>query len=315
MQAFLFDGTTRLVDLPAPRLVAGEAIIAPRLAGICATDIHITRGYMQYHGVLGHEFVGTVVACDDPTWLGQRVVGEINACCYHCATCARGDEPHCPNRTTLGIDRRDGTMAERFRLPIHNLHRVPASLPDDVAVFTEPLAAALEIVEREHLHPTERIAIVGDGKLGLLVAQVLRLIGAELMVIGHHSERWDLLRTQGIAVSAMPEPREERCWDVVVDCTGSPSGLETARQMLRPRGRLVLKSTFHGTSALDLSRLVVDEIELVGSRCGPFAPALRLLERGLVATAPLIHAIYPLAEAEQAFAAAQGQLKVLLSIA
>ncbi|MBA3945430.1 MAG: alcohol dehydrogenase catalytic domain-containing protein [Herpetosiphonaceae bacterium] len=312
MQAFIFDGTTRLANIPAPQLVPGEAIIAPRLAGICATDVHITRGYMHYHGVLGHEFVGTVVECDEPGWIGQRVVGEINACCHHCPTCARGDEPHCPNRTTLGIDRRDGTMAERFRLPLANLHRVPAALTDEVAVFIEPLAAALEIVDRSHVRPTERIAVVGDGKLGLLVAQVLRLTGAELVVVGHHPERWELLQAQGIATNGDPQALAARDWDVVVDCTGSPAGLEAARRLVRPRGRLVLKSTFHGTSPLDLSLLVVDEIALIGSRCGPFAPALRLLERGLVETTPLIHAIYPLAEAEQAFGAAQGQVKVLL---
>ncbi len=314
MQAFIFDGTTRLANIPVPQMVAGEAIIAPRLAGICATDVHITRGYMHYQGVLGHEFVGTVVACDDPTWLGQRVVGEINACCHHCPTCARGDEPHCPNRTTLGIDRRDGTMAERFRLPLANLHRVPAALTDEAAVFTEPLAAALEIVEQSHLRPTERIAIVGDGKLGLLVAQVLRLTGAEIVVVGRHPERWSLLQAQGITVTGDAPAVAARHWDVAVDCTGSPAGLETARRLVRPRGRLVLKSTFHGSSPLDLSLLVVDEIALIGSRCGPFAPALRLLERGLIETAPLIHAIYSLAAAEQAFEAAQGQLKVLLSM-
>lgn len=312
MQALVWDGSLWLTDVPAPQLVPGEALIAPQLAGICATDVHITRGYMHYHGVLGHEFVGTVVACADKAWVGQRVVGEINACCRHCPTCARGDELHCPHRTTLGIDRRDGTMAEQFVLPIANLHRVPPALPDDIAVFTEPLAAALEIVDQIHLRPTERVAVVGDGKLGLLVAQVLRLTSAELAVVGRHPERWTVLHDQQTFVTNNPDELDQRSWDVVVDCTGSPTGLDTARQLVRPRGRLVLKSTFHGASPLNLSAVVVDEVTLVGSRCGPFGAALRVLARGLVDTQPLLHATYPLAEAEQAFRAAQGQLKIVL---
>ncbi len=190
MRALVWDGELRLADIPEPSLAPGEALIRPLLAGICATDVHITRGYMSYHGVLGHEFVGIVEECEDTSWVGRRVVGEINAACHTCPTCLRGDAPHCPNRTTLGIDRRNGTMADCFRLPVANLFAVPDSIPDEAAVFAEPLAAALAITDQGHVRPTERVVVVGDGKLGLLVAQVLRLTGCELHVVGRHPERW-----------------------------------------------------------------------------------------------------------------------------
>ncbi len=314
MQALVFDGTLRLRTIPAPVLMPGEALIEPRLVGICATDVQLTRGYKGYHGVLGHEFVGTVVDCGDALWRGRRVVGEINAACRCCPTCARGDIPHCPHRTTLGINRRDGAMAERFALPIVNLHPVPDALPDEAAVFAEPLAAALEIVEQTHLRPTDRVAVIGDGKLGLLVAQVLRLTGCTLQVVGRHPERWSLLERQRIPATTAASDLPQRDFDVVVDCTGSAAGFEVARQLVRPRGRLVLKSTFHGTLELDLAPLVVDEIQVLGSRCGPFDAALRLLERGLVETAPLVEAVFPLVDAEAAFTAAQGVLKVLIRV-
>ena len=199
MQALLFDGQLRLANnYPAPILAPGEALIRPSLVGICNTDIEITRGYMGFRGVLGHEFVGVVQDCEDRAWVGRRVVGEINAACRRCAVCARGDESHCPERTTLGIDRRDGAMAELFSLPIACLHEVPAQVPDQAAVFAEPLAAALEILEQSHVRPTDRVAVVGDGKLGLLCAQVLRLPGCEVVVIGRHPERWELLHALGI---------------------------------------------------------------------------------------------------------------------
>lgn len=340
MQALLFDGQLRLAnDYPEPVLAPGEALIRPTLVGICNTDIEITRGYMGFQGVLGHEFVGVVQDCDDRAWVGRRVVGEINAACRRCAVCARGDESHCPERTTLGIDRRDGVMAELFSLPIACLHQVPASLPDHAAVFTEPLAAALEILEQSHIRPTERVAVVGDGKLGLLCAQAMRLLGCEVVVIGRHPERWELLHQLGIAsVNAHNLGRADKetkrqgsvvsnslspglpislsgAFDVVVDCTGQPSGLATARSLVRPRGRLVLKSTFAAESGLNLSKLVVDEVQLLGSRCGPFAPALRLLDRGLIQVQPLVAGQFSLRNGLDAFAAAGRSLKILLEIA
>jgi alcohol dehydrogenase len=339
MQALLFDGQLRLAnDYPKPIMAAGEALIRPSLVGICNTDIEITRGYMGFRGVLGHEFVGVVQECADRAWIGRRVVGEINAACRRCAACARGDESHCPERTTLGIDRRDGAMAELFSLPVACLHEVPAGVPDQVAVFAEPLAAALEILEQSHIRPTDRVAVVGDGKLGLLCAQVLRLPGCEVMVIGRHPERWDLLHEQGIAslnVSDLGRRDKETrrqgdldanslspnlpvslsgAFDVVVDCTGQPSGLAVARNLVRPRGRLVLKSTFAAESGMNLSRLVVDEVQLLGSRCGPFAPALRLLDRGLIQVQPLVAGQYALRNGLNAFAAANRRLKILLEI-
>ena len=322
MEALLFDGQLRLADdYPEPTLRPGEALIRPHLVGICNTDIEITRGYLGFRGVLGHEFVGTVADCADAAWVGRRVVGEINAACGRCGACARGDRSHCAERTTLGIRGRDGAMARLFSLPAACLHAVPDSVPDEAAVFTEPLAAALEILEQSHIRPTDRVAIVGDGKLGLLCAQVLRLPGCEVALVGRHPERWQPWRDAGIqTLSSRPEQRQSLdawagAFDLVVDCTGQPAGLATARELLRPRGRLVLKSTFAAeTAPLDLSRLAVDEIQLIGARCGPFAPALRLLERGLVQTAPLITARFLLRDALKAFQSTHGQLKILLEV-
>ena len=299
-------------DYPEPELRNGEALIRPHLVGVCNTDIEITRGYMGFRGVLGHEFVGTVVACADRSWIGKRVVGEINANCGVCAACRRGDEPHCPQRTTLGIDRRDGAMAELVSLPIHCLHEVPAAISDTAAVFVEPLAAALEIVQQSHLRPTERVAVVGDGKLGAMIVQVLRLTGCDLTLIGRHPERWGMFEAQGIR--CQPDDGSSAVYDVVVDCTGQPAGLATARRLVRPRGRLILKSTFAAETALNLTGLVVDEISLIGSRCGPFAPALRLLERGLIETEALVAARYRLADAPAGFAASRGAMKILLQV-
>lgn len=314
MHALLFDGRLQLrTDYPQPSLTPGEALIRPYLVGVCNTDIEITRGYMNFHGVLGHEFVGTVVACADAAWVGQRVVGEINAACRDCPACRRGDEPHCPNRTTLGIDRRDGAMAELFSLPVACLHVVPPAVPDEAAVFVEPLAAALEIVDQSHVRPADSVAVVGDGKLGSLIVQVLRLTGCELTLIGRHPARWPFFERLGV-VCCHTDQLPARRFDLVVDCTGQPAGLATARSLVRPRGRLVMKSTFHADASLNLSMLVVDEVQLIGSRCGPFAPALRLLARRLIETDPLISARYALTDGVQAFAAAQGNLKVLLQV-
>jgi len=295
-----------------PTVPANEALVKIHMAGICNTDIEITRGYKGFNGILGHEFVGTVVECADAQWVGRRIVGEINAACRTCPTCLRGDDPHCPNRTTVGIYKRAGAMADYISLPIDCLHEVPADVSDEQAVFTEPLAAALEIIQQTHLRPTDRVALVGDGKLGLLIAQVLRLPGCEVTMVGRHPERWDLLHRQGIA-TCRPE-QAEGWYDVVVDVTGNPEGLKTSRRLVRPRGRLVMKSTVAAETQLDLTMLVVDEIQLIGSRCGPFPAALRLLQRGLIETAPLITATYPLDDAMAAFAASRGALKVLLQM-
>jgi threonine dehydrogenase-like Zn-dependent dehydrogenase len=327
MLALVYDGEALQVrdNYPQPVPLPGEALVRVRLAGICNTDMEIARGYMGFRGVLGHEFVGTVEECaagSEPqseagcrTLIGQRVVGEINAYCGECPTCRAGRPTHCPNRTTLGIWGRDGAFAEYLTLPVRNLHIVPDGVPDEVAVFTEPLAAALEILEQVYLRPTDRVVVLGDGKLGLLVAQVLVLTGCDLIVVGHHREKLDILARRGIP-TALESEAEGLTADVVVECTGKPEGFAAARRILRPRGTLVLKSTYHGQVEADLTGLVVDEIILVGSRCGPFPPALRLLQRGLVDVQPLISAVYPLARGVEAFARAAepGVLKVLLRV-
>jgi threonine dehydrogenase-like Zn-dependent dehydrogenase len=316
MRALCFDGTLCYRDdLPVPTPAPGEALVRTRLAGICNTDLEIMRGYLGFTGVLGHEFVGEVLqAAETPQLIGQRVVGEINANCGRCATCRRGDPTHCPQRTTLGIGGRDGVIADCFTLPAHLLYPVPDAVPDSAAVFAEPLAAALEITDRLHIRPTQRVVVLGDGKLGLLTAQVLCLTGCDLVVVGRHAEKLALLGRRGIQTrlaDAEPVPRA----DVVVDATGSAEGFASARRLVRPRGTLVLKSTFHGNVSLDLSMVVVDEVTVVGSRCGPFAPALRLLEQQLVDVECLIDSIYSLSDGLTAFARAQtpGVLKVLLS--
>jgi alcohol dehydrogenase len=303
-----------------PTPAQGEALIGVRLAGICNTDLELVRGYLDFHGVLGHEFVGEVLEADDSVWIGRRVVGDINAACYRCDTCLAGRHTHCPNRTTLGISGRDGAFADYLLLPQANLYPVPDTVPDEKAVFTEPLAAACEILEQAPLRPTDRIVVLGDGKLGLLVAAVLRLTGSRLTVVGRHAGKLAIAASWGLPVCCSREADPDAALaslaeaDVVVECTGSPYGFAQARRLVRPRGILVLKSTYHGSLDVDMSALVVDEITLVGSRCGPFAPALRLLERGLVDPVPLISDVFPLSEGHQAFARASeaGALKVLL---
>jgi len=302
-------------DYPRPVPPPGEALVRVRLAGICNTDLEIVRGYMGFRGVLGHEFVGTVEEAEDRSLIGQRVVGEINAYCGECPTCQAGRPTHCPHRTTLGIWGRDGAFAEYLTLPVRNLHTVPDAISDEEAVFTEPLAAALEILEQVHLRPTDRVVVLGDGKLGLLVAQVLALMGCDLLAVGRHREKLAILARRGIP-TVLESEAEGLAADVVVECTGRPEGFAAARRILRPRGTLVLKSTYHGRVEADLTGLVVDEITLVGSRCGPFPPALRMLERGLVDVRSLISAVYPLAQGVEAFARAAepGVLKVLLRV-
>jgi threonine dehydrogenase-like Zn-dependent dehydrogenase len=302
-------------DVPRPVPGPGEARIRVRLAGICNTDLELVRGYYPFAGVPGHEFVGEVEeASSAPEWVGRRVVGEINAACGRCEACARGERTHCERRTVLGIKGRDGALAEHLVLPVQNLHAVPDAVPDDVAVFTEPLAAALRVTEQVPLSPELRVVVLGDGKLAQLVAQALAARCA-LLVIGRHPEKLGHLARRGIATSVGP-PKGLRPADVVVECTGQPGGFALARQLVRPRGTIVLKSTYHGDTTLNLSSVVVDEVSLIGSRCGPFAPALGLLSAGSVDVASLVHARFPLVRAEDAFveAARPGVLKVLVSL-
>jgi len=314
VKALVFDGTLGVRrDHLTPVPPAGEALVRVRLAGICNTDLEIVRGYMAFRGILGHEFVGEVADGADSALIGRRVVGEINAYCGECDTCRAGRPTHCPHRTVLGILRRDGAFAEYLTLPTRNLHLVPDGIPDDVAIFVEPLAAAFEILAQVHVRPTDRVIVVGDGKLAQLVARVLRLTGCTLTVVGKHPEKLALLSPLGITTHELGDPIEGQA-DIVVECTGHPEGFAVARALLRPRGTFVAKSTYHSDLTLNWSRLVVDEITVVGSRCGPFDAALRTLANGLVDVKPLVHAVYPLDEGPVAFAhaARPETLKVVL---
>jgi threonine dehydrogenase-like Zn-dependent dehydrogenase len=301
-------------DVPPPVGPPGEAVVRVRLAGICNTDLELVRGYYPYCGVPGHEFVGTVESAPaSPEWNGRRVVGEINAACGDCRSCRAARPTHCERRTVLGIAGRDGAFATQLRLPIGNLRAVPDGIADEVAVFTEPTAAALEIQQQLEVRPGERVVVIGAGKLGQLVAQSLVATGCELLAAVRSPRPAALLRGRGIQVVAI-EAIEARSADLVVECTGNPEGLELARRVTRPRGTIVLKSTYHGRVSLDVAPFVVDEITLVGSRCGPFAPALDALAGGLVDPRPLVEARYPLRDALAAFehAARPGTLKVLI---
>jgi threonine dehydrogenase-like Zn-dependent dehydrogenase len=280
-------------------------------AGVCNTDLEMVRGYYPFTGIPGHEFVGRVE--EGPRELaGRRVVGEINASCGACETCRAGRRTHCPARTVLGLKGRDGVFAEWLTLPAENLHVVPDDVPDDVAVFTEPLAAALQVQEQVAIGPRDRAVVIGDGKLGQLVARTLALTGCALTVVGRHARKLGLLAARGIATAAAVDPRSA---DVVVECTGNPDGLALARAAVRPRGTIVLKSTYHGETTVNLSAIVVDEVTLAGSRCGPFAPALSLLASGRIEVSDLVDARFALADGVAAFekAAAPGVLKVLIA--
>jgi threonine dehydrogenase-like Zn-dependent dehydrogenase len=301
-------------DLAAPGAAPGEALIRVALAGICGTDLELARGYYPFAGVPGHEFVGIVEeAPGAPEWVGRRVVGEINAACGHCLDCAAGRRSHCPERTVLGIRGRNGALAERCALPIVNLHEVPSEVPDEVAVFAEPVAAALEVQEQVPIGPGQRVAVIGDGRLGQLLARTLALTGCELRVAGRNPSKLSLLERRGIAAGPA-EALTDRWADVAVEATGNAAGLAIARRAVRPRGTIVLKSTYHGEATVNLSAIVVDEITVVGSRCGPFAKALRLLASGGLDVSDLVSDVRPLAESEAAFETAgrRGVLKVLV---
>lgn len=313
MQAlWLQDLQISLRNTPRPDS-KDEALIRIRKAGICSTDLELVKGYYPYTGVLGHEFIGEVVDAPDKNWIGARVVGEINAVCGRCEGCRNGRETHCENRSVLGILNRGGVFAEYTTLPLENLHRVPDSVPDEMAVFTEPLAAALEIAQQIQIQPTDRVLLVGAGRLGQLIAQTLALTGCDLHVLARHQVQKDLLTARGIGILAEDEI-QPRKWDVVVEATGSPDGFNLARKAIRPRGRLVLKSTYKGDMRVNFSSIVVDEVQIIGSRCGPFAPALRLLEKREVDPTVLIMDEFELKDALKAFekAAQPGVLKVLI---
>ncbi len=328
MRALVFDGKQpRLVtDHPGPGpghgKDVGEAIIRPTLVGVCSTDLEICRGYMGYTGVLGHEFVGVVESVGNEAndagkqLVGQRVVGSINCVCGRCDMCRGGLSSHCRDRTVLGIAGRDGCFAERFALPVRNLLPVPDSLADDQAVFTEPLAAACEINRQLHIAGSPYITVLGDGRLGLLVAQVLAQLNASVRVIGKHPGKLELCEKWGIAHRLLDDLTPRADQDIVVDCTSSAGGLELAMQLVRPRGTIVLKTTVADQAGVDLSPIVINEITLVGSRCGPFDEALGMLTEGRVDVLSLISRRMKLTDGLEALQAAQQPdvIKVLMEV-
>lgn len=301
-------------DVPIPTPPPGEALVRVVRAGICNTDLELLRGYYPYTGILGHEFVG-IVEQGPKELQNKRVVGEINAVCGQCRFCRNGYPTHCENRTVLGIVNRNGAFAEYLTLPVKNLHPVPDNVPTDVATFTEPVAAALEIQQQVKITANDRVLVVGDGKLGQLVAQTLALTKCDLLVVGRHREKLDYLAALGIKTGFADAVRD-RAFDLSVECTGNPEGFAIARRALRPRGTLVLKSTYAGHLTFDASSLVVDEITLIGSRCGPFPEALKVISQDKININYLIQERYGLEDAIAAFDRAQqkGMLKVLLEI-
>ncbi|MCC7422805.1 MAG: alcohol dehydrogenase catalytic domain-containing protein [Planctomycetaceae bacterium] len=300
-------------DAPEPVPGPGEVRIRVLMAGICETDLQLIRGYMNFEGILGHEFVGIAL---EGRYQGQRVVGEINCPCGACETCRRGLGNHCPHRSVLGILNRHGAFADIVCLPETNLHPVPDDVPDEIAVFTEPVAAAFQIPAQIALDSTLSVIVLGDGRLGALCAQVMRLSGCRTQVVGKHDFKLARLRSLGLDTLRLDEVPGDVRADVVVDCTGSPSGVERALSLVRPRGTIILKTTVADRPPLLMAPFVIDEVTLVGSRCGPFAPALKALRAGTVQVRPLISRSYSLDEWTEAFEIARSPeaLKVLLRI-
>jgi len=313
MRALVWDGSTAsVVDHPEPAPAPAMAIVRVSRAGVCNTDLELLKGYMRFRGVLGHEFSGTVED-GPPEWRGRRVVGEINFACGRCPTCQQGLRRHCPTRRVMGILDADGAFAERVAVPVANLHTVPDTVDDDAAVFAEPLAAAFEILEQVHVQPATQCVVLGDGKLGLLAAQVLFQAGADVLAVGKHADNLRILGARGVATVLATEWKQAPA-DLVVEATGTAGAFAAAIAATRPRGTLVLKSTVADATQLNLAPVVINEISVVGSRCGSFAPALRALQSGAVDVHSLIAAREPLRNAADALrlASRPGVLKVLL---
>ena len=314
MRALVLD---RLVSLrtnystPTPK--TDEVLVRVLCAGICETDLQLVKGYMGFRGVLGHEFVG--VAESGP-FAGRRVVGEINCSCWLCETCRSGLPTHCPNRTVLGIFNHDGAFADLIAVPRRNLHLIPDSVPDEVAVFTEPVAAAFQIPAQLRIGRDDRIVVLGDGRLGNLCAQVLAGLSSRVLVVGKHQEKLSLLQSMGIRTALLNDITPDRSADIVVDCTGSDTGLPTALKLARPRGTIVLKTTVAGEQTLAWAPFVIDEVTLVGSRCGPFDQALAALEHKRIDVGPLISKRFSLSQGLEALEAAKTKpvLKVLIEM-
>ncbi len=319
MRALTFDGSRAEVrEVPDPEPAEGEALVRVALAGICNTDLEIVRGYMGFRGVLGHELLGVVESAPDPALVGARVTAEINVSCGACEACSRRapdapDGRHCPTRTVMGILGRDGCFADMLALPVRNLHRVPDGVPDEAAVFTEPLAAALSILEQVTVATHDRVLVLGDGKLGLLCASALASASARVTLAGRHADKMERVSGSGVR-TVLADALAPGLFDIVVEATGSPAGLGLALERVRARGTLVLKSTFHGPTELPTAKIVIDEIRLVGSRCGLFPPALDALAARRIDPAQLISHTFSLSDGVDALekAKAPGVLKVIL---
>jgi len=321
MKAIVFDNELKLdKNYPKPVPQKGEALIRVKLAGICNTDYEITKGYMGYVGVLGHEFVGVVedVNGEDKSLVGKRVVAEISYGCNdpECEWCAKKNYRHCPNRHTLGIWKKDGCFAEYMTMPVNVLFEVPDNVTDEQAVFVEPLAAACEITEQLHIEPTQKVVVLGDGKLGLTTALTLNAQNLDVLLVGKHQNKLDIAAAQGVKTQLLGDFKAEKIYDVVVEATGTASGFETSMSLTKPRGVLVLKSTVASGKELNLAPIVIDEITVLGSRCGQFGPALRLLKNKRIDFTSFISGVYPIDEALKAFEANKSRenLKILIRI-
>ena len=314
MKAVYFDGKIKVCEQDFPSLEPGEALVKVDLAGICGTDLEILQGYMSYEGILGHEFVGTVVKSENLDLAGKRIVGEINAGCGACAACYRGMERHCPNRTVLGILGRGGAFAEYLSLPERNLHVLPDLISDRQAVFVEPLAAAFEIKEQISLNPEWRAAIVGDGRLAQLIVRVLKMSCPDVVCFGHHPAKLGMLEELQVKTKIGVEKNDERSFDLVVEATGNVSGFSDAIRLARPRGTVILKSTIASKGSLDLTPTVINEITLVGSRCGLFRPAIDALAARAISVDSMMGPVFSLENFQEAVRCAKepDTLKVFL---
>lgn len=316
MHALFFDGElTYKSDYPVPEPGSNEALIRVTHAGICNTDLEITKGYMGFHGIPGHEFVGVVEKCMDNVLTGRRVVGEINIGCGKCAYCKKKMSNHCPDRSVLGILNKDGVFADYTTLPVKNLHILPDSVSDEEAVFIEPLAAAFEILEQVRIRSSDNVCVLGDGKLGLLIGQVLSATGCRLTVVGKHREKLSILDELGIRTKLISDFTSAD-FDLVVECTGSRSGIETALNIIRPRGKIILKTTAAKKAQFDLNRVVINELSIIGSRCGPFPPAINAVASREIDLYPLISDSFSLKDGLKAFQQAMKKdvMKVILKV-
>ena len=316
MKALFFDGEKlSLVNLPKPDRPEGWVLIKVKLAGICSTDLEILKGYMSFKGVPGHEFVGEVVEGPEEI-LGKRVVGEINVSCGKCDMCKGGLKKHCRNIRVLGIKGLNGAFSEYIVLPVENVHILPNSISDEEAVFVEPLAAAFQVLEQVHILPTFKVMILGDGKLGLLISKVLSYSGISHVCVGKHEEKLEKARKWGARTLLLSDISEDMFgeYDVVVDATGRKSGLKLATLLVRPQGIVVLKTTIRDLSEIDVSQIVVKEITLIGSRCGPFEPAIKALESGKIVVKDMIDSVFNLEDFQKAFERAKSSLKVILRL-